>query len=414
MQDTEMYERLLGIGRPWRVKEVRMDEEHERVDVWIEEASGTEFVCSVCKKPASVYDHMGEQVWRHLNTCQYRTYVHARLARTTCTVDGVRQVDVSWAEPRSQWTLQMETWMIDLLKECHVTGVGRLTGISWDEGWGIQARAVKRGLARKERRIPERIGIDEKSLGKGHRYESIVSDLDRGVVEFVVDDRRQESLEDYYRQFSGDELAGVKAIAMDMWDPYIAATRAHVPDADDKIVFDRYHVTAQVTKALDTVRRQEQKILARQGDYRLVRTRHLWLHNQENVPLWRREEFDRIKRADLKTSRAWAIKESLRGFWNYRYPGSARKYFSAWYFWATHSRLRPIIGAAKTLKRHLANILTYVTHRITNAVAEGINSKIQTIKLMARGFRNRDHYRTAIYFHCGGLDLCPRSCPEGV
>ena len=87
----------------------------------------------------------------------------------------------------------------------------------------------------------------------------------------------------------------------------------------------------------------------------------------------------------------------------------ARKYFKAWYFWATHSRLKPIIAAAKTLKRHLTNILIYFKHHITNATAEGINSKIQTLKLMGCGYRNREHYRKAIYFHCAGLDLYPRA-----
>ena len=99
----------------------------------------------------------------------------------------------------------------------------------------------------------------------------------------------------------------------------------------------------------------------------------------------------------------------MRPFWRYTYAAWAAKYFAAWYFWATHSRLAPILKAAKTLKHHLPNLLTYFTHRITNALSEGINSKIQTFKLMACGYRNREHYRTAILFHCGGLDLEPRA-----
>jgi transposase len=199
---------------------------------------------------------------------------------------------------------------------------------------------------------------------------------------------------------------------MDMWEPYILATHACVPDAGTKIVFDRYHATTQVTKAVDEVRRHEHKALKAQDDQRLTGTKHLWLWNAENVPEWRRAEFDAIKHAKLKTSRAWAIKESLRGCWDYVYPKCAAKYFTAWYFWATHSRLAPIIEAAKTLKRHLPNLLTYFRHWITNATTEGINSKIQRLKLMACGYRNRAHYRTAIYFHCGGLDLYPR--PEAT
>jgi transposase len=105
----------------------------------------------------------------------------------------------------------------------------------------------------------------------------------------------------------------------------------------------------------------------------------------------------------------WAIKESLRHFWSYRRRGWGEKHWRRWYFWATHSRLGPVIDAAHTLKRHEAGLLSYFRHRISNAAAEGLNSRIQAIRVTARGFRNRDHLKTAIYFHCGGLKLYPRT-----
>jgi transposase len=297
--------------------------------------------------------------------------------------------------------------LIDTLQECDITGVSRLTGASWDESWGVMVKAVARGKARKTHRIPEYLSIDEKAFAKRHRYETLICDLKRGTVEHIVEDRQQESLEGYYRQFKEEERASVKAVAMDMWDPYIAATRGYIPQAEEKIVFDHFHVTRQVTEALDKVRRQEHKALMVQGDEQLKRTRHLWLANRENVPEWRKEEFAAIRKANLKTGRAWSIKESLRKFWRYRYPKSALGYFRRWYYWATHSRLGPIVKAAKTLDKYLPNIMTYFKHRISNATAEGLNSKIQMVKEMACGFRNREHYRIAIYFHCGGLSLYP-------
>lgn len=409
MEDTQLYTMLLGIKFPWRVNKVQVDMVLNRVDVWVEEVQGAKFPCAVCKQESLVNDHTEEQVWRHLDTCQCQTLLHARLPRTKCLVDGVKQILAPWAEPRDQFTRLFESRLIDTLKECDVTGVTRLWGTSWDETWGVMLRAVTRGLSRKEKRVPTRIGVDEKSVGKGHDYESIVCDLDRGTVEYVVDNREQKSLESYYQQFTEEELAQIRAIAMDMWDPYIAATRAYVPYADQKIVFDRYHAMTQVTKAVDKVRRSEHKVLAARGDFRLKGTKYLWLWNENNVPEWRREEFAGVKNAELKTSRAWAIKEAIREFWSYTYATCAEKYFKAWYFWATHSRLTPIIAAAKTLKGHLVNLLTYFKHRITNATSEGINSKIQMIKLMACGYRNREHYKAAIYFHCGGLDLYPRA-----
>lgn len=411
MEDTTLYAMLLGLTPPWRVTRVQVNLDSQRIDVWVEEAPGTKFPCAACRQPAGVYDHTREQVWRHLDTCQCRTFVHARLPRTACPTDGIKQILAPWAEPRSHVTRPFESRVIDTLKECDVTGAMRLVGTRWDETWGVLERAVERGRARKPKRVPERLGIDEKSVGKGHDYETLVCDLEQGTVEYVVDERTQESLERYYQQFTPEELAAVQAIAMDMWDPYIAATRAWVPDAAAKIVFDRYHATTQVTKAVDQVRRQEHKALTARGDDRLKRTKYLWLRNEEHVPDWRRDEFDALKSAELKTSRAWAIKEALRAFWEYVYPKCAAKHFAAWYFWATHSRLAPMIAAAKTLKRHLPNLMTYFKHRITNATTEGINSKIQLIKLMACGYRNREHYKLAIYFHCGGLDLYPRAAP---
>ncbi|MFH0813873.1 MAG: ISL3 family transposase [Pseudomonadota bacterium] len=376
MEDRELYTALLGLKYPWRVKEVKLNLAADRVDVWVEEAKEAKWFCPECKKSVPIYDHAEERVWRHLDTCHCQTYLHARLPRTKCSEHGVRKVVAPWAEPGSRFTLRFESKLIDTLKECDVTGVGRLMDSSWDEVWRVMEKAVQSGLSRKEQRIPEYLSIDEKAFAKRHRYETLVCDLKKATVEYVIEDREQASLESYYGQFNDKEREKVKAVAMDMWDPYIAATRAYIPQAEDKIVFDRFHVTRQVTEAVDKVRRHEHKALMAQGDETLKKTKYLWLANKENIPEWRKEEFVAIKGMNLKTGRAWAIKESLRKFWTYHYPKNALTYFKRWYFWATHSRLDPMIKAAKTLERHLANIVTYFKHRITNATAEGLNSKI--------------------------------------
>ena len=148
MDDTELYTTLLGIAPPWRVTRVTVNMAAERVDVWLEEAPGTPFRCAVCGQPAPVYDHTAEQVWRHLDTCQCQTYVHARLPRTACPVDGVKQMGAPWAEGRSEYTRGFETRIIDTGKECDVTGVRRLLRTTWDATWGVLERAVRRGLGR--------------------------------------------------------------------------------------------------------------------------------------------------------------------------------------------------------------------------------------------------------------------------
>jgi transposase len=196
----------------------------------------------------------------------------------------------------------------------------------------------------------------------------------------VASDRKQASLEEYDQTLSPAQLASIEAVAMDMWDPYIAATQAYVPDALSKIVFDRYHVMTYMLRAVDAVRKAEHQALATTGDRTLSGTKYLWLYSEENLPAAHAERFTALRALHLKTGRAWAIKESLRDLWDYQRRGWAERHWQWWYCWATHSRLAPVIKAAHTLRRHLPNVLTYVDHRLTKAASEGLNSQIQAIK----------------------------------
>ena len=294
-----------------------------------------------------------------------------------------------------------------MLGACDVAAAAGLLRISWDEAWHLMDRAVARGLAAKPVAVPAHVGVDERLAGKGQDYITVVSDLDAGTVEFIADERRQTSLDGYFDQFTAEQLTGIEAVAMDMWEPFAASTREHLDDAEGKIVFDRYHLMGYLTKAVDTVRKAENRALALAGEKSLAGSKYLWLYSAENLPDRHGDRFAALRSGDLKTARAWAIKESLRHFWSYQRRGWAAKHFKRWYFWATHSRLKPIIDAAKTLKRHEAGLLSYFAHPITNAGAEGLNSRIQAIRVSARGYRNREHFKTAIYFHLGGLQLYP-------
>lgn len=407
MRDTELYRHLLGLEKPWKVGRVELSATDGRVDVWVEHPARTRFACPECDAVLSVYDHSAERVWRHLDSCAFLTFLHASPPRVDCPEHGVRQVVLPWAEPHSRFTVLFERLAIDVLGACDVASAAKLLGISWDEAWHLMDRAVTRGLAAKPLNVPARVGVDEKAAGKGQDYITVVSDLDAGTVEYIADERRQASLDGYFEKFTDEQLAGIEAVAMDMWEPFAASVRAHLTDADDKIVFDRYHLMGYLTKAIDTVRKQENRALLAAGDKSLARSKYLWLYSAENLPDRHHDRFAALRASDLKTARAWAIKENLRRLWSYRRRGWGAKHFARWYFWATHSRLQPIIDAAKTLKRHEAGLLSYFTHRITNAGAEGLNSRIQAIRVSARGYRNREHFKTAIYFHLGGLQLYP-------
>jgi transposase len=215
---------------------------------------------------------------------QFTTWIEAEVPRVECTTHGVKQLRVPWAEPGSQFTALFERLAIDLLRECSITGAIRLLRISWDEGWGIKGRAVKRGLARRGQEVVARLGVDEKAIAKRHRYLTIVADLDRPRVLYLADDRKQASLDGFWPTLTPAQRAGITAVAMDMWEPYVQSTRAHLPEADAKIVFDKFHVVKHLHDAVDHVRRGEHRTLKRDGDARLTGSKYLWLRRPADLP----------------------------------------------------------------------------------------------------------------------------------
>jgi len=405
VRDVELYRALLGVAAPWTVAGVDVDMKGQRVVVRVEAGPGP-YPCPECGTPTGRYDSKPRR-WRHLDTMQCTTWIEADVPRVECGTHGVKQLRVPWAEPGSQCPALFERLAIDLLRECSITGAVGLLRISWDEGWGIKARAVKRGLARRGHDVVARLGVDEKAIAKRHRYLTIVADLEQSRVLYLADDRKQESLDGFWPTLTPAQRDGITAVAMDMWEPYVQSTRAHLPGAEGKIVFDKFHVVKHLHEAVDRVRRGEHRALKRGGDERLTGSKYLWLRRPEDLTAEQRVAFRALQREDLKVGRAWALKERFRTFWAYRYPGAARTFFTRWYWRATHSRLKPMAAVAKLIQRHLPNLLTYLRHRLPNAGLGGVNAVIQWVKNTARGFRNAEHFKTAIYFHCGGLDLYP-------
>jgi len=407
MEDRELYRRILGLEKPWYVESVDLQLKPREVHIYLAHEDLPTWPCGECGVASPLYDHQPERRWRHLDTCQYRTIVHAEPPRSQCPTHGVRVVKLPWAEPSGRFTALFEALAIAWLKTASQKAVGEQLNLSWDEIHGIMQRAVKRGLQRREAEPIPRLGVDEKAFRKGQKYLTVVNDLARGRVLYVAEDRKQASLDGFWGTLTEAQREGIEAVAMDMWDPYVESVRAHVAKADEKIVFDKFHVAQHLGQAVDTVRRQENKVLRAQGDDRLVGTRYDWLRNPVTMELKDRRAFAALRDSELKTARAWALKETAMSLYHYTYQGPARKHFQWWHSWAVRSRLAPMIEVAGMLKRRFENIITYLKHRITNAASESINAKIQWVKYTARGFRNKQNFINAIYFHCGGLDLAP-------
>jgi transposase len=409
MDDKKLYAAILGLTPPWGVEKVDLRLAQGEVHIWVALPEKEYWVCPECHQRAPIKDHR-ERIWRHLDTCQYRTLVHARVPRLNCPTHGVKQLPVPWAESGSRFTALFEALVIDWLRQAPISAVAKQLGLTWDQVSGIQERAVRRGLARRELEPVVHMGIDETAFQRRHEYVTVVSDLDGSRVLFVADGRKRESLDGFWSELKPEHLGAIEAVAMDMWAPYIGSVMSAVPDAASKIVFDKFHVAMHLNEAVDRVRRQEHRALMELGIDRLKGTKHTWLRNPASFSLgaWR-SFLATIRTSTLKTARAWRLKEDFMAIYDYQYLGVAQRHYEAWKSWAMRSRLEPIKRVARMIVSHWDNIKTYFTHRLTNAGSESMNSKIQRVKAMARGYRNRQRFRDAIYFHCGGLDLYP-SC----
>lgn len=406
MHDTTLYASILGVVEPWRVTEVSPQLDVGEIVVRVEAHSSARLSCPKCGSTCPRHDHRARR-WRHLPTCQYRTILEVSVPRVRCEEHGVHQVAVPWAEKNSAFTALYEALVISWLKEASIAAVAELMELTWDQVDGIMQRAVRRGLARRKPTRLRYIGVDETSFQKRHEYVTVVSDLDNSTVLYVADDRKRSSLEGFFDELEPPELISIEAVAMDMWKPYITVVEDNLWEAEKKICFDKFHVAKHLGDAVDKVRRGENRELLAHSDRTLVGSRYTWLQNPENMSARGAGALDQLKNRVLKTARAWAIKEHAMCLWNYASRGWARRAWEGWIAWAVRSRLEPIKKVGRMVREHLDGIINGIVLYVTNAGAESINAKIQRVKRIACGFRNRERFKNAIYFHAGGLDLSP-------
>ena len=401
---NEHYRRLLLLPKPWEVTSVDEDLAAERVTLCLRWPDGVKVRCPSCQKETTVYDRLPERAWRHLSVMQYRLELRCAVPRCDCPEHGVKTVAVPWAEPGSRFTLHFETFAVAvMLASRSLSQAAELLGLHWESVQRLVDQAVARGLARRTTDGITRVGLDEKSFLRGQSYVALMTDLTGQRVLEVVPGRDTASVLALWEALPPEQRAQVEAAAMDMGASLIAGTRQAAPQVD--IVHDRFHVSKPLNEAVDQTRREESAKLAATGDDTLKHTRFLWL--QGTVPDERQDDFAALLETNLRTARAWAYKEQMVEFWHQPDADAGNAFFQHWYRSVMRSRLPKVKKVAKTLKAHLGGLLTYFQHRITNAMTEGFNSKIQALKADARGFRSFANYRARILFFCGKLDLLP-------
>ena len=400
MRDLELFSQALGLQEPWRVVETNFDAGQRRLDLRLDFEPGARFACPECERPGCEVHDTSEKSWRHLDFFQHQAYLRARVPRVRCPEHGVHQVKLAWARAGSGFTLLFEALLMALVAEMPVRAVADLVGEHDTRLWRVVHHYVDAARAREDLSALERVGIDETSFRRGQDYVTLFADLDRCRCVFATPGREADAVTRFTADLRahGGDPDQVTEVCQDMSEPYLLGVLGNLLRA--QITFDRYHVKAQLSKAVDEVRRQERK---QQGEL-LKGSRYLWLRKPTTLSEKQRAQLDGLLRQPLKTVRAynWALKFDAI----YELPpAQAEHYLRAWVRGAVRSRLQPLIDFAHLVENHWSGILRWFQSRISNGLLEGLNSLVQAAKRRARGYRSTRNYIAMIYLTVGKLNL---------
>jgi transposase len=352
--------------------------------------------CSACGSADVVSRGHVERRFRSLPIGTRPTVLVLPIPRVECRACGVvRQVDIGFADPRRSYTRRFERYVLELSRRMTIRDVAAHLGVGWDLVKDIQKRDLSRRYARPKLKHLRRIAIDEIAVARGHRYMTVVMDLDSGAVVFVGDGKGADALKPFRRRLRPSG-AKVEAVAMDMSAAYRGAVAAHLKKA--VIVFDHFHVIKLFNDRLSDLRRSLYHRAEADQKRVLKGARWLLLKNPENLDT-ERDEKARLKEAlalNQPLAMAYYLKEDLRRFWEQPGKRFATSFLDGWLRRAEASGVKMLQQMARTLAAHRSGLLAYYEAMITSGPMEGTNNKIKTMKRMAYGFRDPEFFKLKI------------------
>jgi transposase len=338
-----------------------------------------------------------ERRFRSLPIGSRATFVDLPIPRVECQICGaVRQVKIPFADARRTYTCSFERHALELSRRMTIRDVAKHLGVSWDVIKDIQKRDLSRRYAKPKLKHLRHIAIDEIAIAKGHRYLTIVMDLESGAVVFVGDGKGAEALKPFWKRLRGSK-AKIAAVAMDMSPAYREAVSTHLPKA--KIVFDRFHVMKLFNEKLSDLRRALHREATDVLQKKVLKgTRWLLLKAAENLDE-KRDEKAKLKEAlalNQSLATAYYLKEDLRQFWERPGKKFGTLYLDGWIKRAEASGIKILQEMARTLAAHRSGLLAYYDVMITSGPMEGTNNKIKTMKRQAYGFRDKEFFKLKI------------------
>ena len=400
MKDFDIFKAALSLGDEWIVASTEFDAEAKRLDIYLDFARGTEFKCPVCGAMGKVYDS-AERVWQHLNFFQYSTYIHARFPRVNCPTDGIRQIDVPWARERSGFTLLFEAMIMALAEDMPIVSIAEMVGVHDTRIWRIIEHYVTKDLEALDLTKVTRVGVDETSSKRGHKYVTLFVDMDTSKVIFVTEGKDSSTLQAFKGHLAAHrgKPKKIREFSIDMSPAFISGIETCFPKA--RITLDRFHVMKLLNTAVDKTRRDEQT-----KENELKRSRYVWLKNPQNLTAKEQKKLDSLATKKLKTGRAYRMKLVFQELFECDEKQGIEG-MRKWYLWAARSRLEHIKEFAATLKKHWDGIVRWFKTNLTNGILEGLNSLVQAAKARARGYRSVRYFKIMIYIIAGKLGHLP-------
>lgn len=412
MSVEHLFTQALGLGSPWNVVSSNFDPLAKSLELVIDFERGARFADPETGELCPVHDTV-QRSWEHLKFFEHRTTIHARVPRIKAPSGSVTTVEVPWAKPHGGFTLLMEAFLLTMAKVLPVAEVSRQTSVSEDRIWHLIRSRVEEAWKRTDWSSLERLGVDETSTRKGHKYGTVFLQIEgketargRGAAKsarllFFTPGKDQQT----FTQFAAElERRGVPAsqineIALDMSRAFIAGAGEHFPNA--QLCFDRFHVMKICGEAIEEIRKE---IVREHGG---LPRGAMWAlrGNPENLKEEQRQLREQICKEHGKIARALSIKEFLADMWNYQLREDAEDHFKSVISWCVRSRMKPFVKLGHTLKRHIDGILGYFKNYTTSAAIEAVNGLLQLARRRARGYRTFRNYQAIAYWIAGDLDI---------
>lgn len=401
MQSEQLFEAALGVSSPWYVRETRFDAQARTLTIRVDFRAGSRFSHPEVAGEHPVHDTQTKR-YRHLNFFQHECFLEVRVPRVKLPDGAVRLIEPPWAGKLSGFTLLFEAPVLCLCREMPFAVVARLVGESWHRVVAIAERYVDLALAEADFSAVRELAIDETSKAREHDYVTIAADAERRAVIFVTETREAQAVARLAEDLAthGGDPEAIRAVSIDMSPAYLKGVETHLSKA--AVMFDKFHVIAHASHALDLTRRAEQK-----RDPALKGLRWALLKDRRDLSDSRRADLDALLKhlTTKRTARAWQYREDLREILNRKQINVVRDMLRQWCTNVMRSKVEPMKDVARMIRNHLEGIVAWARTRMTNGFLEALNGLFQAAKRKARGYRRLSTIRTIIFLIAGKLDF---------